>query len=70
MLFAYTKIMRMLGRTQSSLPFFAEPLVMAVTKSSKCPKCFGLGKTGSGKTCPRCKGTGEVEVRSKLHTAR
>ena len=43
-----------------------EPLFMAVTKVSKCPKCFGVGKTAKGEVCPRCQGSGEIERKKTL----
>lgn len=30
-------------------------------KKVKCPQCNGKGILG-GKTCPKCKGTGEVDL--------
>jgi DnaJ-class molecular chaperone len=36
---------------------------MAVTKTTKCPRCFGAGRDAAGKTCSQCKGTGEVTLK-------
>ena len=33
---------------------------MSVTKTTKCPRCFGAGRDAAGKTCSLCKGAGEV----------
>ena len=33
---------------------------MSVTKTTKCPRCFGAGRDAAGKTCSLCKGSGEV----------
>ena len=33
---------------------------MSVTKTTKCPRCFGAGRDAAGKTCTLCKGSGEV----------
>jgi len=34
--------------------------LMSVTKTTKCPRCFGAGRDAAGKTCSLCKGAGEV----------
>src|SRR5438270_4158866 len=33
---------------------------MSVTKTTKCPRCFGVGHDAAGKTCSTCNGAGEV----------
>jgi hypothetical protein len=35
---------------------------MSVTKTTKCPVCFGLGKLPDGELCKNCMGKGEVKV--------
>jgi DnaJ-class molecular chaperone len=39
------------------------PYVMALVKMTKCPKCWGLGRSDEGVPCKNCSGTGEIEVR-------